>query len=119
MGMSRDHILQQSLNGLWKFTPAEKSRRRDIRTLFKYSLEKDVQKKTYSVHSLNRSLDKWVIEEGVHVSAKFLKNDKKLRSAGKKWAALNFQLHRILKKLIEDHINTKNRLERYFPLADV
>lgn len=60
-----------------------------------------------------------MIEEGVHVSSKFLKNDKKLSSAGKKMAALNFQLHRILKKLIEDHINTKNILERHFQLAEV
>lgn len=78
-----------------------------------------MEKKPYSVHSLKCSLDKWVIEEGVHVSSKFLKNDKKLSSAGKKMAALNFQLHRILKKLIEDHINTKNILERHFQLAEV
>lgn len=63
--------------------------------LFKYSSRKDVKKKIYCVQSLKPNLDKWVIEEGVHVSTIFKKLDKNLILAAKKWAA--FQLHNIQK----------------------
>lgn len=47
-----------------------------------------------------------MIEEGAHVSTIFKKLDKNL--AAKKWAALNFQLHRIFKKFTVGHINIEN-----------
>lgn len=65
--------------------------------LFKYSSRKDVKKKIYCVQSLKPNLDKWVIEEGVHVSTIFKKLHKNLILAAKKWTALNFQLHNIQK----------------------
>lgn len=39
------------------------------------------------------------------------KLDKNLSPAAKKWAALNFQLHRIFKKFIEGYINIEKILE--------
>lgn len=67
-GGSRKHITLQCSNDLGKFTPAEKSLRRNMIALFKYSPRKDMKKKTHSVPSLKHNLDKWVIEEGVHAS---------------------------------------------------
>jgi len=79
--------------------------------LFKDSPRKNVKKKTHSVQSLKPSLDKSVIEEGVHVRTIFKKLAENLSPAAKKRVALNFQLHRIFKKFIEGHINVQNILE--------
>lgn len=79
--------------------------------LFKYSPREETNKKTHSVQSLKPNLDKWVREEGVHVSTIFKKLDKNLNPAAKKRATLNFQLHRISKKFIEGHINIEKILE--------
>lgn len=58
-----------------------------------------MKKKTYTVHSLKPNLDEWVMEEGVPCQLNFKKkNDKNVSSAAKKWAALNFQLHRRFNK---------------------
>lgn len=58
-----------------------------------------------------------MIEEGVHVSSKFLKNDKKLRSAGKKMGCLKLPITQNTKKAHRRPYKYKEQIRKIFSIG--
>ena len=70
----------------------------------KYSPGKEVKRKTHAFQPVKHNLDTQMTEEGIQVSLIFNNLGKNLSCAAKKQATLNFQWHRIVKKLIKGHV---------------